>query len=58
MAVSSELYGTIYRYFEEGFRKKCARDNPEGDMGYDLYAVPDTVAVELTSVAFLQQSQT
>ena len=30
----------------------------KGDMGSDLYAVPDTVAVELTSVAFLQQSQT
>ena len=25
----------------------------KGDMGYYLYAVPDTVAVELTFVAFL-----
>ena len=26
---------------------------PKGDMGYDEYTVPDTVAVELTFVAFL-----
>ena len=26
---------------------------PRGNMGYDHYTVPDTVAVELTSVAFL-----
>ena len=26
---------------------------PKGNMGYDQYTVPDTVAVELTSVAFL-----
>ena len=26
---------------------------PKGDMGYDQYTVPDTVAVELTFVAFL-----
>ena len=33
---------------------KCARDNPEiGDIGYDQYTVPDTVAVEPTFVAFL-----
>ena len=25
----------------------------KGDMGYDQYTVPDTVAVELTFIAFL-----
>ena len=27
--------------------------SPKGNMGYDQYTVPDTVAVELTFVAFL-----
>ena len=31
---------------------------PKGNMGYDQYTVPDTVAVEPTLVAFLQHSQT
>ena len=26
---------------------------PKGNMGYDQYTVPDTVAVELSTVAFL-----
>ena len=26
---------------------------PKGNMGYDQYTVPDTVAVELTCAAFL-----
>ena len=30
----------------------------KGNMGYEQYAVPDTVAVELTFVAFLSHSQT
>jgi len=30
-----------YSYFERGSRKKCARDNPKGNMGYDQYIVPD-----------------
>ena len=30
-----------------------AHDNPEGNMGYDQYTVPDTVAVEHTFVDFL-----
>ena len=34
-------------------REKCARDIPKGNMGYDQYAVPDTVAVKLSFVAFL-----
>ena len=25
----------------KGFRKKCVRDNPKGNMGYDQYTVPD-----------------
>ena len=31
---------------------------PKGNMGYDQYTVPDTVAVELTVSAFLKHSQT
>ena len=31
---------------------------PKGNMGYDQYAVPGTVAVESSIVAFLQHSQT
>ena len=33
--------------------KKYARDILKGNMGYDKYAVPDTVAVETSNVAFL-----
>ena len=31
---------------------------PKGNMGYDQYTVPDTVAVESTFVAFFQLPQT
>ena len=31
---------------------------PEGNMGYDQYTVPNTVAVELTFFAFHKHSQT
>ena len=31
---------------------------PKGNMGYDQYTVPDTVAVEPTFVKFIQHSQT
>ena len=34
-------------------REKCECDIPKGNMGYDQYTVPDTVAVELSFVAFL-----
>ena len=47
----------VYSYFEKGCRKKCVCDNPKGNMGYDEYTVPDTVAVELTFDAFLLQSR-
>ena len=37
----------------EGYVKKCACITiPKGNMGYDRYTVPDTVAVEPTFVAF------
>ena len=40
------------------FREKLSEKNvhatiPNGNMGYDQYTVPDTVAVEPTFVAFL-----
>ena len=31
---------------------------PKGNVGYDQYTVPDTVAVEPTFVKFIQHSQT
>ena len=43
------IYYSVYSYFKKSCPKKCARDNPEiarGNMGYDQYAVPSTVAVE------------
>ena len=33
--------------------KKVLATIPKGNMGYDLYTVPDTVAVEPTFVVFL-----
>ena len=35
------------------FRKNVNATIPKGNMGYDQYTVPDTVAVEPTFVAFL-----
>ena len=43
----------IYSYFEKGCRKNVHATIPKGNMGYEQYAVPDTVAVEPTFVAFL-----
>jgi len=42
-----------YSYFENGCRKNVHATIPEGNMGYDQYTVPDTVAVKPTFVAFL-----
>ena len=39
----------VYSYFKKGVQSTI----PKGNMGYDQYTVPDTVAVERTSVAFL-----
>ena len=44
----------IYSYFEKGCQKKKVNATiPKGNMEYVQYAVPDTVAVEPTFVAFL-----
>ena len=37
----------------ERCRQKGAHDDPEGNMGYNQYTVPDTVAVKTSFVAFL-----
>ena len=37
----------------ELFEKNKHATIPKGDMGYDQYIVPDTVAVEATFIAFL-----
>ena len=39
--------------FRERLSEKVLATIPKGDMGYDQYTVPDTVAVEPTFVAFL-----
>ena len=39
-------------------RKNVPATIPKGNMGYDQYTVPDTVAVVPTFVAFLYHSQT
>ena len=51
LAPGISLMWWVFSYFEKGCQ--CARDNPEGNMGYDQYKVPDTVAVEHTFVDFL-----
>ena len=44
---------TYIELFQERLSEESAQDNPElGNMGYDQYAVPDTIAVEPTFVAF------
>ena len=43
----------IYSYFEKGCGKNVLATIPKGNMGYVQYTFPDTVAVELTLVAFL-----
>ena len=49
---------SVYSYFKRGCQKKCACDNPKGNMGYYQHTVPETIAVEPTLVAFLSHSQT
>ena len=39
--------------FREGLLEKVHATIPNGNMGYDQYTVPDTVAFERTFVAFL-----
>ena len=39
-------YGNAYSYFENACQKNVPATIPKGNMGYDQYAVPDTVAVE------------
>ena len=48
----------IYSYFEKGCRKNVHATIPKGNVGYDQYSVPDTVAVEPTFVKFIQHLQT
>ena len=50
----SLLLLVIYSYFEKGCRKqKVHATIPKGNMGYDQFTVPDTVAFETTFVSFL-----
>ena len=43
----------IQPFRERLSQKMCTRQNRKGNMGYDQYAVPETVAVEPTFVTFL-----
>ena len=40
----------IYSYSERGCRKVVHATIPKGNMGYNQYTAPDTVAVELTAI--------
>ena len=42
-----------YSYFGKGFGKNVHAKIAKGNMGYDQYTVPDTLAVEPTFAAFL-----
>ena len=42
-----------YSYFEKGQQKNVLATIPNGNLGYDQYAVLDPVAVESNIVAFL-----
>ena len=42
-----------YSYFEKGQQKNVLATIPNGNLGYDQYAVLDPVAVESSIVAFL-----
>ena len=42
-----------YSYFEKVDGINVHATIPKGNMGYDQYTVPDTVAVEPTFIAFL-----
>ena len=42
-----------YSYFEKVVRRNAHALNVKGNRGYDQYAVPDTVAVKSSIVAFL-----
>ena len=48
---NDQLYIQLLR--ERLSEKKVHATIPKGNMGYDQYTVPDTVAVEPTFVAFL-----
>ena len=53
-ALLSVRYPSIQLFRERFFGKMCMHGTiPKGIVGYDQYTVPDTVAVELTFVAFL-----
>ena len=43
----------LYSYFKKGCWKNVHATISKGNMGYDQYTVPGTVAVESTFVAFL-----
>ena len=49
----NQLARTIQLFWERLSEKNVHATIPKGNMGYDQYTVPDTVAVEPTFVAFL-----
>ena len=54
MIVEGYIISNVYQLFRERLSEKNVHATiPKGNMGYDQYTVPDTVAVELSFVAFL-----
>ena len=56
-ATSRDLWqwskGQCLQLFRESLSQSVHATKPKGNMGYDQYTVPETVAVEPTFVAFL-----
>ena len=55
--ISSRVENSYINLCEHSISRKVVGENvhvtiPKGNMGYDQYSVPDTVAVEPTFVAF------
>ena len=50
---TDEIIAVIQLFRERLSEKNVHATIPKGNMGYDQYTVPDTVAVELSFVAFL-----
>ena len=53
MRANAECRSLIQLFRERLSEKNVHATIPKGNMGYDQYSVPDTVAVESTFVAFL-----
>ena len=53
MGIEPTTFHGINSHFEEGCRKNVHATIPKGNMGYDQFTVPETVALKPTFVTFL-----